>query len=135
MTTETRERIIWPLLISGIGMFAGGWAGYWLTYTLGAFGYIFSSSSGPSRYADQWGTSFIPVAGPWMNIADNDAEPIWPAIMGLLQAVGLVLFVVGLCVRETVEVELAAPPPPQLRVELGSTPMGGPMLRTTVNAF
>lgn len=131
--TETRQRIIWPLLAPGIGALAGGWVGYWLAYTLGALICVTGSCS--SDFTEQWGYSLIPLAGPWLNIGLANAEPIWPTVMGILQSAGLVLMIVGLTVREEVEVEVPDQPRPTMRVELGATPMGGPMLRATVEAF
>jgi len=87
------RRPFWELAAPGISLFAGAWIANWT----GAL-----ALGGQDQYL---GLSFLPIAGPWAQLPQLEwaLYPRWTGIyhptMGLLQAAGLVMMIVGLVVQ------------------------------------
>ncbi len=96
---EHRDRTPLALTIAGAAMLGGGWV-------LNFFGGVFSgvclgcSSSAVDRWDTFRAVSFIPVVGPWVQIAilpdTSNWWPLWLVIDGLLQTAGLVMLIAGI---------------------------------------
>lgn len=117
---HSEQRTNWAILGSGIGLFAGGWVLTWLTtifwYSFttdctssGWWSYSCTHVGGPGGTGLAW--SFLPVVGPWLMLTDqyldSPGEMVFPVLAGLVQDVGLILFILGLVLKEDVWVEEA----------------------------
>ncbi|MBZ0118879.1 MAG: hypothetical protein K8H88_17910 [Sandaracinaceae bacterium] len=107
-----RDASIKPLWMTGLAVFP---ASYVLTFA------IASVSTTP----DYWAYSYVPLAGPWvmLGLARNDEERAGAVLGGATQALGILLFVLGVTLRQPVReaaVALAATPlPGGGRLDLG----------------
>lgn len=52
------------------------------------------SHDGPND--DALGASFIPIVGPWIMLNTPDVDPLFPAIMGITQAAGVLTLAIGI---------------------------------------
>jgi hypothetical protein len=95
MRLESGHRTGWGFAGSGIGLMAGGWLIEILTTA-------FSSLDSDFAHRDTYmGWGFVPLVGPWVQMTDVPSGTlssyyVWLGFEGLLQDVGLVLFIVGL---------------------------------------
>jgi hypothetical protein len=112
---HTEQRTNWAVLGAGIGMFAGGWVITWLSTILwysfttdctssGWWSYSCTHVGGPGGEGLAW--SFVPVVGPWFMLSDpyldTAGEVVFPILAGLVQDAGLVMFILGLVLKEDV---------------------------------
>jgi hypothetical protein len=88
------------LIISGAVLLGVGWIGDFLV-SLPAGDDPFHSGAEPEWSSFRY-TSFIPIAGPWVQLAvkptefDNDYWGMWLIIDGLMQAAGITMLVAGI---------------------------------------
>ncbi|HEY8432351.1 MAG TPA: hypothetical protein VIL20_28455 [Sandaracinaceae bacterium] len=85
--------------------------------------------SSDGEYADY---SLIPLVGPWLMLgtANNDEEVAGALVSGLAQAAGMLMFVLGLSLRERVRVAVYSleerdERAPRLALEIAPAPAGG----------
>ena len=107
MPTSTHHRPNTPLLITGSALLVG-------TYVTTA---AFSGANGPVADRDL----YIPVAGPWINLADrstdrenNTRDTVLIAGSGVLQGVGVVMVITSFFVPESI---------PAARISAGNVKM------------
>ena len=93
---------IWEMVGLGTALFAGSWVANWIT--------SIAVGLSDGLYV---GTSFIPIAGPWVQLTQLEwaVHPRWTGafhpVIGSIQVTGLVLLVVG----ATITVPNASPRP------------------------
>lgn len=112
------RRPYWELAVPGISLFVGGWIANWAgSIALG----------GQDEYL---GLSFLPIAGPWAQLPQLEwaLYPRWTGIyhpmMGVVQAAGLVMMVIGLVVQVE-DGDASAGGPTLLRLAFTPAPGGG----------
>ena len=111
----------WALVAPGIGLLAGGWLIGWLTtgiWNLASANCSSGSSGGslistptlscapPSGpYGEGWWQMAIPLVGPWLTFVGDDTfrgDDVWfPALIGVMQPIGLGLLIAGLATPRT----------------------------------
>ncbi len=132
-----RERVNWAAIGAGAAVFAGGWLLTWIATVIwydqttsctstGWFGYT-CTHYGPDDTALAW--SFAPLIGPWLMLTSASLQGpdlAFPILAGLVQLAGLTTLIVGVLVREPVEVRprAGAAPQPRLAVTLRGTELG-----------
>lgn len=125
-TVRTEERVNLGLTIAGAAMLG---ASYISNIVVSLFAGIGFGSSAEEAWNDFRFVGLVPVLGPWIQLGikptpiDQDYWVTWLVIDGVLQAAGLTMLIVGLTVRESVEVRAVA--------EIGDftlsvTPFAGP---------
>lgn len=109
----------WSLAGPGIGLLAGGWLVGWVTTLVwnlasttcrsSSFGFPTSCTvAGP--FGDAILQMLVPIIGPWWTIGSQiyRGNDVWfPALIGIMQPVGIILLIVGLVSHGDPE------PPPQ----------------------
>ncbi len=95
MRLESGHRVSWGLAGAGIGMLAGGWL---LEILTTAFSSLDSHFGSRDTYVG-WG--YVPLVGPWVQMADLPPATSAPMYLlltleGLVQDAGLVMLVFGL---------------------------------------
>jgi hypothetical protein len=130
MREVTRHRVSGGLLGGGIGMFVGGWVLSGITgLVVGVAGAVSSTSWATGSAGDFITWSWIPILGPWANMAMmwRDADPgfyAWLAFEGLLQAGGLTMLIFGAIGEDVTDYEPIAGVDLHLRPILGMTTQG-----------
>lgn len=116
---EQRETSIKGLWIPGIIVFGVSYA---LTSSV-------ATLSADTEYVDY---SFIPLVGPWLMVgtANNDDEVAGAIVSGLAQTAGVLMFALGLVLRQTVRVAVYSlderdERAPRLALEVAPAPAGG----------
>lgn len=125
----TRSRAQWRVVIPGAIMLGVGWIFNWLGAIPLGVGHSFGGSG--FNFERYFGWSFVPVLGPWANAAafEPDREPgsfAYHLVLGLVQATGLLMAILGTVITEEVTVTRYALDDEGRELEL--TPLASPQL-------
>lgn len=129
------------LFVPGIILLAGGY----LTEVVGAP--IFASDVYSGVSSDWLGFAYIPLLGPWLQLTTYDdigravdrGDGLFSILDGTAQAVGLVMLVLGLTIREEWDEPVYAlgdaPDAPRLAFSASSAPGGGAYASVSLQHF
>lgn len=104
---------------AGAGMWAGGWLVTWIATSIwysqttsctsaGGWDWSYSCTHVGGPGGDGLGWSLLPVFGPWLMLTDRyldtPGEVVFPVISGIVQGVGLIVFILGFILQDEIVV-------------------------------
>lgn len=99
-----RSRMRWGMIVPGIVLTVVGWIGNWITAIPGVITMAFDESH-PGQEDTYFGTSFIPVVGPFVGAgfyagSEHDGYFGMHLLWGVMQSAGILLCILGTVLPE-----------------------------------